>query len=118
MRLLTKERLREDAAGKTIRTSSVLVADDDAVSRTMLESCVRKWGFNVITAKDGGEAWQQLQQAEPPSLIILDWMMPGFSGVELCRKLRARKTGVYPYILLLTSKDGKQDLIEGLDAGA
>jgi two-component system cell cycle response regulator len=114
---------RKEASGapeqsRIVQTDSVFVAEDDAVSRTMLESCLRKWGFNVTTAKDGFEAWQQLQSAEAPSLIILDWMMPGFSGVELCRKLRARGAGLYPYILLLTSKDGKQDLIEGLDAGA
>src|SRR4029077_4846694 len=118
MSLETKERLRGQAAGKIIRMDSVLVADDDPVSRKMLESCLRKWGFNVTSTKDGFEAWQELQHADAPSLIILDWMMPGFSGVELCRKLRARKSGLYPYILLLTSKDGKQDLIEGLDAGA
>jgi diguanylate cyclase (GGDEF)-like protein len=106
------------ASGEIIRTDSVLVADDDAVSRAMLQSCLRKWQYNVIAAKDGLHAWHELQKKSAPNLIILDWMMPGFSGVELCRKIRARKTSRYPYVLLLTSKDAKQDLVEALDAGA
>lgn len=101
-----------------MKRDSVLLADDDPVSRRILESWLRKWNFQVTAVEDGLQAWHALQQDDAPSLIILDWMMPGFSGVELCRKLRARSTGRYPYILLLTSKDGKQDLIEGLDAGA
>jgi diguanylate cyclase (GGDEF)-like protein len=105
-------------SGEIIRTDSILVADDDAISRTMLEACLRKWNFSVTTAQDGLYAWHELQKESAPRLIILDWMMPGFSGVDLCRKIRARKTQHYPYILLLTSKDAKQDLVEGLNAGA
>jgi two-component system cell cycle response regulator len=111
------ETLAKSAQG-TITPDSVLLADDDPVSRRMLQSWLSKWNFEVTAVEDGLQAWQALQENEAPSLIILDWMMPGFSGVELCRKLRARNTGRYPYILLLTSKDGKQDLIEGLEAGA
>jgi two-component system cell cycle response regulator len=105
-------------SSEIIRTDSVLVADDDAISRAMLESFLRKWHFSVTTAQDGLHAWRELQKESAPNLIILDWMMPGFSGVELCRRIRARKTPHYPYILLLTSKGAKQDLVEGLDAGA
>src|SRR5438270_1633496 len=108
----------EAADGKLIRTDSVLVADDDTVSRTMLQSCLQKWGLSVCTAKDGLYAWHELQKPDAPSLIILDWMMPGFSGIELCRKIRASKSSHYPYILLLTSRDAKEDLVEALDAGA
>lgn len=97
---------------------SVLVADDDVISLALLEAQLKKWQLDVITAKDGLYAWNEMQKNTAPSLIILDWMMPGFSGPELCRKMRARKTRPYPYILLLTSKDAKQDLLEGLDAGA
>jgi two-component system, cell cycle response regulator len=104
--------------GVIIRTDSFLMTDDDAISRAMLESCLRKWHFNVTTAQDGLHAWQESQKESAPNLIILAGMMPGFSGVELCRRIRARKTPHYPYILLLTSKDAKQDLVEGLDAGA
>jgi two-component system cell cycle response regulator len=105
-------------AGQAIRTDSVLVADDDSISRTILESCLRKLKYNVVTAKDGLYAWHELQKEGAPNLVILDWMMPGFSGVDLCRKIRARETSRYPYILLLTSRDTKQDLVEALDAGA
>lgn len=101
-----------------IRTDSVLVADDDAISRALLESCLRKSGLSVVTAKDGLYAWGELQKPGAPNLIILDWMMPGFSGIELCRKIRARKSSRYPYVLLLTSRGAKEDLVEGLDAGA
>jgi two-component system cell cycle response regulator len=101
-----------------IRMDSVLVADDDALGRAMLESCLRKWQLNVVTAKDGLYAWHELQKETCPNLIILDWMMPGISGVELCRRIRARKAAYYPYVLLLSSRDAKQDIVEGLDAGA
>ena len=107
-----------ETAGRAIRTDSVLIADDDTVSRTMLQSCLQKWGLSVSTAQDGLYAWHELQKTDAPSLIILDWMMPGFSGIELCRKIRAEKSSHYPYILLLTSRDAKEDLVEGLDAGA
>src|SRR6266853_789006 len=111
------ETLAQSGQG-AVKPESVLLADDDPISRRMLQSWLSKWNFEVTAVEDGQQSWTALQENEAPSLIILDWMMPGFSGVELCRKLRARKTGRYPYILLLTSKDGKQDLIEGLDAGA
>jgi two-component system cell cycle response regulator len=102
----------------TVRMNSVLVADDDILVRTMLESCLRKWQINVTTAKDGLYAWHELQKESCPNLIILDWMMPGISGLELCQRIRARKTACYPYVLLLSAKDAKQDIVEGLDAGA
>lgn len=104
--------------GEFIRLDTVLVADDDAISRTVLESHLRKWQLNVISAKDGLYAWHELQKENAPSLIILDWMMPGISGIELCRRIRERKTSHYPYIILLTARDAKQDLVEALDAGA
>lgn len=101
-----------------IRTDSVLVADDDPVSRAILESHFRKWKLNVISVGDGLAAWNELQKPAAPSLIVLDWMMPEFSGIELCRKIRECKTQHYPYILLLTARDAKQDLVEALEAGA
>jgi two-component system cell cycle response regulator len=107
-----------ESPGTAITMDSVLVADDDAISLAMLASSLRKCQFNVITAKDGLYAWNEAQKKTAPNLIVLDWMMPGFSGIELCRKIRLRKTQPYPYILLLTSKDAKQDIVEGLDAGA
>jgi two-component system, cell cycle response regulator len=110
--------LLTQSSGEIIQTDSVLLADDDAVSRALLESRLRKWDFKVTTALDGLHAWHELQKKNAPSLVVLDWMMPGISGVEICRRLRARRTTPYPYILLLTSRDSKQDIVEGLDAGA
>jgi two-component system, cell cycle response regulator len=110
--------LLTQSPGEIIRTNAVLLADDDAISRTMLEACLRKWQFDVTPAQDGLYAWHELQKKNAPSLVILDWMMPGISGIEVCRRLRARGTSPYPYILLLTSRDSKQDVVEGLDAGA
>lgn len=96
----------------------VLVADDDALSRAMLVSSLQKWGFKVISAADGLEAWKILCQENAPNLIILDWMMPGLSGIELCQRIRARKDAPYAYVLLLTARDDRQDLLQGLTAGA
>lgn len=97
---------------------AVLVADDDPIYRKMLEKCLRNWNLSVITAANGQEAWDILQMKEAPKLVVLDWMMPGMDGIELCRKIRARKTAPYSYILLLTSRDEKQDLLHGLEVGA
>lgn len=95
----------------------VLIADDSIVSRHLLEATLRKWGYEVMVACDGPEALQILESKDAPALIILDWMMPGMTGLEVCRRIRARGEP-YTYILLLTSKSQKEDLIEGMDAGA
>jgi diguanylate cyclase (GGDEF)-like protein len=71
-----------------------------------------------VTATDGEEAWSRLQQDDPPRLLILDWMMPGLDGVEICRELRKREDPAYTYILLVTAKFQRCDIIEGLEAGA
>jgi PAS domain S-box-containing protein len=96
----------------------VLVADDDPVSRRVLEASLVRWGYDAAVACDGAEAWQILQEEDAPRLAILDWMMPGMDGVAVCQKVRARTDAPYVYIILLTSKDRKEDIIEGLDAGA
>jgi two-component system cell cycle response regulator len=96
----------------------ILIADDSIVSRHLLEATLRKWGYDVMVACDGAEALELLQRQDAPSLIILDWMMPGMTGVEVCRRIRQRDSEPYTYILLLTSKSQKEDLIEGMDAGA
>lgn len=97
----------------------VLVADDEVVSRRMLESLTRHWGYEPIVASDGLEASRILHQPDAPKLALLDWMMPGLDGVELCRALRTeKKDDAYVYILLLTAKHAKEDVIEGLEAGA
>jgi DNA-binding response OmpR family regulator len=96
----------------------ILIADDDLVSRSLLEATLGKWGYEVVAASNGLEAWKVLQEEDPPPLAILDWMMPELDGLELCRKARedARKLPVY--IILLTARGGREDLIMGLGAGA
>ena len=96
----------------------VLIADDNSVPRLLLERLLTKWGYEVIQASDGAKAWEILQADDPPRLAILDWMMPGMSGPEVCREARKRVASAYAYILLVTSKEEKQDVIQGLEAGA
>jgi two-component system cell cycle response regulator len=100
----------------------ILIADDSVVSRHLLDASLRKWGYDVVVACDGVEAWDYLQKDDAPKLAILDWVMPGLTGPEVCAKVREQaKTGKnseYTYILLLTSKSLKEDLIEGMEAGA
>lgn len=96
----------------------VLVAEDDAMFRRILESWLTTWGYEVTMAEDGAEAWAILQQEIRPQVLILDWMMPAINGLELCGKVRERNQIPYQYILLATAKDAKQDLVRGLEAGA
>jgi two-component system, cell cycle response regulator len=96
----------------------VLIADDSVVSRHLLEATLRKWGYEVLVACDGVEALEALDKEDAPALVILDWMMPGMTGLEVCRKIRQRAKEPYIYVLLLTSKSQKEDLIEGMEAGA
>jgi DNA-binding response OmpR family regulator len=92
----------------------VLMAADDSISRRMLEAFLVKWGYAVMVAKEGEEAWGILQGNDAPPLAILDWMMPGRDGIEICQSLRQRKDRPYIYILLLTARGQKEDLVEGL----
>jgi diguanylate cyclase (GGDEF)-like protein len=96
----------------------ILVADDDPVSRRALEGQLAKWGCEFTTASDGESAWRVLQDIEAPRLAILDWTMPGLDGLEICRRLRQDAREPYTYILLLTAHDDKQDVVQGLEAGA
>ncbi len=96
----------------------VLIADDSIVSRHLLDATLRKWGYQVVVACDGNEAWAVLQSEDAPEIAILDWVMPGLTGPEVCRKVRAnaREKDIYTYILLLTSKSQREDLIEGMES--
>ncbi|MGA7143332.1 MAG: response regulator [Desulfobacterales bacterium] len=96
----------------------ILIAEDNPTSRRILEAILVKWNYEVISARDGNEAWEKLQGNDPPRLMILDWMMPGKNGVELCRELRSRDNVAPMYIVLLTARDDKNDIVEGLSAGA
>jgi diguanylate cyclase (GGDEF)-like protein len=96
----------------------ILIADDSIVSRHLLEATLRKWGYEVVVACDGLEALAALDRKDAPQLAILDWMMPGLTGPEVCRRIRQWAREPYTYTLLLTSKSQKEDLIEGMEAGA
>src|SRR5215211_3230467 len=94
----------------------ILIAEDDAVSRRVLEATLVKLGHEVSAFSDGETACSVLVEPGAPGLAILDWMMPGMDGVEVCR--RARAAGSTAYLILLTAKGTKGDIAEGLDAGA
>jgi len=95
-----------------------LIADDDKVNRRILVTFLEKWGYDVMIAADGNEAWQILQTEGAPRLVILDWMMPGMDGAEICGAIRKRNDPFYTYVILVTAKFQKQDILEGLAAGA
>ena len=96
----------------------ILIADDDPVSRRLLEAKLTKWGYEVIVTCNGKQAWQALQSEDSPRLAIIDWMMPGFDGVELCRKIRERTKEPYTYLILLTSLSREENIVTGMEAGA
>jgi two-component system, cell cycle response regulator len=96
----------------------VLIVEDDPMFRKILCSWLQSWGYHVSVAEDGAVAWEMLQEMRAPHLLILDWIMPKLNGIDLCRMLRERGSSPYQYILLVTAKDDKQDLIRGLEAGA
>jgi two-component system cell cycle response regulator len=96
----------------------ILVADDDLTTRLVLTGLLRKWGHEVVAAVDGTQAWETMQGVDAPTLAILDWMMPGLSGVEVCGRVRSLPSDQPPYLIILTSKGEKADIVAGLDAGA
>jgi diguanylate cyclase (GGDEF)-like protein len=96
----------------------VLIAEDDNVSRRVLQAMLEKWGYQVVVARDGAEAWEVLQKPDSPALAILDWMMPGVEGVELCRRVRRMSDRDYVYVILLTARDRREDVIGGMEGGA
>ncbi len=96
----------------------VLLADDDPVSRRQCQALMEQWGYSVQPARSGDEAWEVLDSGQRPSLAVLDWSMPGLTGVELCRRLRAQLARPYVYVLLVTGREGVGDMVEGFRAGA
>jgi DNA-binding response OmpR family regulator len=96
----------------------ILIAEDDAVSRRLLETALSKWGYEPIVTTDGLQALEILVQPGAPSLAVLDWMMPGMDGAEVCRRVRSQGADRLLYIILLTAKARKQDIVQGLTAGA
>jgi len=105
---------RRNEAGEAMQ---ILIADDDPVTGRMLEKNLNKWGYKTLLANNGHEAWQALQKPGL-RLALLDWMMPKITGLELCQRIRKISKPNYTYIILLTAKDERQDIIKGLEAGA
>jgi len=95
-----------------------LIADDDASSRLLLQKVLTKWGYEVVTADGGEQALELLTADDPPGIAVLDWMMPDLDGVDVCRRVRAREATNPPYLILLTSRAEKHDVVTGLEAGA
>lgn len=111
--------LRRDFTPGQAQSRTILIAEDDAVYRHLLQTLLQRASFSVTTVADGLAALREAQAENAPRLAILDWMMPGMSGPEVCRRLRQERTArPYQYLILLTSKDAKADTIEGLEAGA
>ena len=96
----------------------VLAADDDQAVLKVLGRCLRRWGYEVMTACDGTEAWRALESEDAPRLAVLDWDMPGLSGLEVCRRLRTMPHGEDVYVVMLTGRQAQTDLVEALEAGA
>ena len=95
-----------------------LIADDDRGATAILAKSLGRWNFDVTVAHDGGTAWDLLAATEDPSLAILDWMMPTLDGLGLCRRIRQDPARAHMYVILLTGRDSRADLVAGLDAGA
>jgi len=96
-----------------------LVVDDSAVYRKLIGDHLRSWGFGVTLAESGAEAWQVLERADAPKLVLLDWVLPDLDGIELCKRIRQTgESSHYIYVILLTSNDGRQNMLDAMQAGA
>lgn len=96
----------------------ILIAEDDLVTSRVLEKRLSKWGYDVVVARDGDEAWEIIRNSDSPNMVILDWMMPVLDGLEVCRRIRTLEREPYIYIIFLTTRGQTGDIVEGLDAGA
>jgi CheY-like chemotaxis protein len=96
----------------------ILIAEDEPLDRELLTAYLTTWGHEVLSCEDGNRAWKELERPNCPRLLLLDWVMPGIDGVELCRRLRQRADTEQIYIILVTGKSRKQDIVTGLEAGA
>jgi DNA-binding response OmpR family regulator len=96
----------------------VLIADDEATSRHLIQATLGGWGFEVLVAVDGVEALHLLKGSNPPEIALLDWMMPGIDGLEVCRRMRAAIPNATTYIILVTARGGLANVVQGLEAGA
>ena len=107
-----------EGAAHVAKPTRILIAEDDPISNRLLSSVLTKWGYDVVSCVDGGEAWEKLQEPDAPRVALLDWMMPVMDGPQICRRLRNRPESDYTYVILITAKDNKDDMVEGMEAGA
>jgi two-component system cell cycle response regulator len=98
--------------------NKILIAEDDPVSRRVLQTFLVKWGYEVVVAEDGTQALAILERQDFPRLAVLDWMMPGLEGTQVCERIRKEPNRAYVYILLLTARTQKEDVLKGLESGA
>ena len=96
----------------------ILVADDNAFYRHMLVSTLAEWGYETVIAVDGEEAWHKLQGERAPQVAILDWVMPKMDGLDVCRKVRGMHNPEPTYIIIRTSREGKENIVTALESGA
>jgi len=96
----------------------VLIADDEATTRHLIQGTLGKWGFEVLAAEDGTAALDIMKGPNPPEIVLLDWVMPGVDGLEVCRRVRAARLEAPTYIILITARGGLENVIQGLEAGA
>jgi sigma-B regulation protein RsbU (phosphoserine phosphatase) len=96
----------------------ILIAEDEAVSRRLLHKSLGLWGYEVVVCEDGSHAWEMLQGADRPQIAVLDWMMPGMDGPDICRRVRTEGGPQQPYLILLTGRTSMEDIVTGLKAGA
>lgn len=96
----------------------ILIAEDEHSSQRILKTTVKKWGFIPVTTGNGKEAWDILKSAGAPDIALLGWDIPGISGIEVCRNIKAMKKDMPTYVIMLTARDSKNDIVMGLEAGA
>lgn len=96
----------------------ILIAEDEFTTRMMIQVCLENWGYRVESVTNGVEAWDILKKQDAPHIAILDWEMPEIDGVEVCKRVKEMDCENPPYIILLTSRDSKKDIVKGFDAGA
>jgi len=113
---ITSSPSEKSSSDSVTSAQRILIAEDDPVSCEVLATRLKKWGYDTVITRDGHEAMAVMRSANAPSLAILDWMMPGMDGIEVCRRLREVNQAVY--IILLTSLGTKENVLQALDAGA
>ena len=96
----------------------VLIADDEATARHLIQAALRGWGFEILVAVDGAEALRILEGSNPPEIAMLDWIMPRVDGLDVCRRIRGTMPNAATYIILVTARGGVENVLQGLEAGA